>query len=262
MHSLTNTIWIEFRKAVRSRVPLFSAAGFLMLPIAAAFFMIILKDPVVAEEMGLISAKAQLAAGAADWPTYLNIYAQGIAIGGVMLFSIINSWLFGREFTDGTVKDLLAVPVPRSMILLAKFIVGTVWAASLCVMVYVIGLGLGAWIGLPDGSMDVLVQGSITFAITALLVMVVMTPVPFFASIGRGYLFPMGMAILLLLLANLIVVLGWGDYFPWSVPALYAGAGDASAFVLEPASYVIVVLTGLAGIAGTYLWWRFADQDR
>ncbi len=259
MYSLTDAMWIEFRKAFRSRIPLFTALGFLMLPLSATFFMIILKDPVVAKEMGLISAKAHLVGETADWPTYLSIYSQGIAIAGIMLFSIINSWLFGREFADGTVKDLLAVPVPRLTILLAKFIVGTIWSASLCVMVYVIGLVLGAWIGLPDGSMDLLVQGSITFSVTALLVMVVMTPIPFFASIGRGYLFPMGMALLLLLLANLIVVLGWGHYFPWSVPALYSGGTPA--LDLVPASYLISALTGLAGIAGTYLWWRFADQS-
>jgi hypothetical protein len=35
--------------------------------------MIILKDPERARSMGLISAKAQLAAGVADWPTRLSL---------------------------------------------------------------------------------------------------------------------------------------------------------------------------------------------
>jgi hypothetical protein len=39
---------------------------------------------------------------------------------------------------------------------------------------------------------------------------------------------------------------------------VYAGfAGQ-----LEPAGYWIVLLTGLAGILGTYLWWKYADQSR
>ena len=37
-----------------------------------------------------------------------------IAAGGFILFVLIISWVFGREFADHTVKDLLAVPVHRS----------------------------------------------------------------------------------------------------------------------------------------------------
>ena len=82
-------------------------------------------------------------------------------------------------------------------------------------------------------------------------------PFGFFASLGRGYLLPVGIAVLTLILGNLSVSLGWGEYFPWSVPALYLQEAH-----LSPFSYGIVVLTGLAGVAGTYLWWKFADQNR
>ena len=158
--------------------------------------------------------------------------------------------------------DLLAVPVARWAILLAKFIVVMVWSAALTVLIYIIGLILGALIGLPQGSMSVLSQGSIVLAVTTAMVLAVMTPVAFFASAGRGYLLPMGVTILLVLFANVLVVAGWGSYFPWSVPALYAGAGGSPSAGLEPVSYWIVALTGLAGIMGTLLWWRFADQSR
>jgi ABC-2 type transport system permease protein len=35
--------------------------------------------------------------------------AQGIAIGGLFVFGFIMSWIFGREYTDRTMKDLLAL---------------------------------------------------------------------------------------------------------------------------------------------------------
>ena len=69
-------------------------------------------------------------------------------------------------------------------------------------------------------------------ALTACLTMVVAMPFAFFASVGRGYLLPMGVAILALMLANVIALAGWGDYFPWAVPGLYrarkrrSGAGE------------------------------------
>ena len=60
------------------------------------------------------------------------------------------------------------------------------------------------------------------------------------------------------LLINLVSLAGWGEYFPWAVPALYAQGKIA----LAPVSYAIVLLTGLAGMAVTWWWWKYADQDR
>jgi ABC-2 type transport system permease protein len=87
---------------------------------------------------------------------------------------------------------------------------------------------------------------------------VVVIPFAFFASLGRGYLLPVGMAILALMMANLVAVAGWGEYFPWAVPGLLA-QGKSS---LTLASYAVVMLTGLAGMVATYLWWKYADQSR
>jgi ABC-2 type transport system permease protein len=82
-------------------------------------------------------------------------------------------------------------------------------------------------------------------------------PFGFFASVGRGYLFPVGIALLALILGNLSMTLGWGEYFPWSVPGMYLQEAHLPLF-----SFAIVLLTGLAGVAGTYVWWKYADQNR
>ncbi len=261
MDNLSNALWIELRKAARSRMPFFTAVGFLLLPLIDAFFMIILKDPELARNAGLISTKAQMIAGTADWATFLSILAQGIAVGGIFLFSLIGAWVFGREFADGTLKDLLALPTSRWTILLAKFIVTVIWFVGLTALVTVVALILGALVGLPSATSELILQGVGHVAFTTILVVAVMTPVAFFASIGRGYLLPLGVAILFVLFANVLAVAGWGGYFPWAVPALYAGAAGDPDAILEPASYWIVFLTGLAGIVGTHLWWNFADQS-
>ena len=260
MHDLTNAVWIELRKTTRSRMPLFTALGFLVLPCGLAFFMFIYKYPTFARNIGLISAKANLAGGAATWPYYLGVLGQAIAIGGIAVFSLVESWVFGREFVDGTLKDLLAVPVARSNILLAKFLVVALWSLLLTVMLFLVSLLFGAVIGLSQGTAEVFWQGTATLAVVACLTIVNVFPFAFFASLGRGYLLPMGVTLLVIVIANFIVVAGWGNYFPWAVPALYAElAGKGN---LEPVSYLLVLLTGLAGMAGTYLWWRWADQNR
>ncbi len=107
-------------KARHSRVPWGVAIGFSIAPLVMGLFMVILKDPERARSLGLLGAKAQLTAGTADWPTFLNMLGQAVAIGGAILFAFLTAWVFGREFADRTVRGLLANPTPRRTIVLAK----------------------------------------------------------------------------------------------------------------------------------------------
>ncbi len=258
MSELQDMLWIEMRKATRSRMPLFTAVMSLFMPLGIGFLILVATHPGVSDKLGLVGAKANLMAYAStDWPAYLGLLALIVAAGGFLVCLLITSWVFGREFVDGTLKDLLAVPVGRESVLLAKFIVAGAWSAALAVLIFAAGLVVGAAIGLAAGSGAALLHGAVLVAVTAALVIVVETPFAFVASVGRGYLLPIGLALLALLFANLSGLIGLGQYFPWSVPGVYAqGKG------LPAVSYAIAVLTGAAGIAATYLWWKYADQSR
>jgi ABC-2 type transport system permease protein len=259
MHNYLSILWIETRKAVRSRMPLWTALGSLFMPLGIAFLIFVARNPQVSRQLGLVSAKADLLKYAAtDWQSYLGFFSLMIAAGGLILFSLVITWVFGREFADGTLKDLLAVPVPRSSIVLAKFILAAAWSAGLAVVILVAGLVTGLMIQLPGGSLSAILHGSVRVLATAGLVIAVVTPFAFFASLGRGYLLPIGVTVLALMMANVVALAGWGEYFPWGVPGIYA-MGDSP---LRPVSYGIVLITGLAGIIGTNLWWKYADQSR
>jgi ABC-2 type transport system permease protein len=206
-------LWAEVLKARRSKVPWLTALGFSLAPPVGGLFMIILKDPERARSMGLISAKAQLAGGVADWPTMLGLLAQATAVGGGLLFTVVTTWVFGREFSDHTVKELLALPTSRAAIVAAKFLVVGMWAAGLTALVLVLGLIVGAAIGLPGWSMALLWRAASALVVTAGLTLALMTPVALLASAGRGYLPPLGWAFLTVFLAQILAAIGWGHGF-------------------------------------------------
>jgi ABC-2 type transport system permease protein len=259
MNNLSDMIWIELRKAIRSRMPLWTSLGSLFMPVGVALLILLAKNPELSRKLGLISAKANLIAySATDWSSYLVLFAEIISAGGFFFFILVVSWVFGREFSDGTLKDLLAVPVQRSSILLAKFTVVVVWSLAMAILIFIFGLIAGAIIQLPGGSPSVILHGITVAAITVCLVIAVVLPFALFASVGRGYMLPMAMAVLTLIMANMMMVVGWGEYFPWAVPILSA-QGDSS---LTPISYWIVFFTSLVGMIVTYLWWKYADQNR
>jgi ABC-2 type transport system permease protein len=255
-------LWAEFLKARRSKVPWLTALGFSLAPLVGGLFMIILKDPERARSMGLISAKAQLTVGVADWPTYFSLLAQATAVGGGVLFSLVTAWVFGREFSDRTAKELLATPTPRGAIIAAKFVLIAVWTVSLAGLVFILGLIVGNGVGLPGWSTALLWRGAADLALTAGLTLALMPPVALLASAGRGYLPPMGWALLTVFLAQIAAAIGWGDWFAWSVPALFAGLAGPRADQIGPHSYILVALVLIAGVAATFAWWRGADQTR
>ncbi len=262
MNGLLPAFWAEALKARRSRAIWLTAAGFMMLPLVGGLMMIILKDPVRAREMGLISAKAQLAAGVADWPTFFGLLTQGIAIGGAIVFAMVTAWVFGREFSDRTAKDLLALPTSRAAIVAAKFILIAWWALGLALLVFAAGLAMGNAVVIPGWSADLTWRSFWAFLAVALLDLMLLPFVALFASMGRGYMAPLGWAFLSVFLAQIAAILGWGDWFPWSVPALFSGMAGPRAGDLGLHSYVAITLAFVTGLVATFFWWQRADHTR
>ncbi|MGH2689132.1 MAG: ABC transporter permease [Actinomycetota bacterium] len=262
MSGLRAALATEWLKARRSRVPAITAAGFSLAPLVGGLFMLVLKDPERARSMGLVGAKARLMGTAADWPTYLGLLTQATAIGGVVVFGIAAVWVFGREFSERTAKDLLALPTSRAAIVGAKFVVLGAWFAALVAMVVGLGLGVGWLVGLPGWSAGTVLRSSAEVGVAGALTAGVVTPFALAASWGRGYLAPVGVLFLTLFASQILAAAGWGAWFPWSVPALYSGAAGSDARDLPAASYLTVALTALAGMASTAAWWRLADHDR
>jgi ABC-2 type transport system permease protein len=262
MNAFLAALWAEALKARRSRITLLTAAGFMLLPLAGGLFMVILKNPAQARAWGLISTKAQLTVGVADWPAYFGMLLQGITVGGAILFAMITSWVFGREFSDHTAKELMALPTSRAVIVSAKFVLLMLWTMSLTLLVVLAGLGVGIAVGIPGWSSELGWTSIRSIVSIAFFTFLLMPFVALVASWGRGYLPPMGWTILSLVLANIVAFLGWGDWFPWAIPVMVSGMVKSQPGPAELHSYVVIGVAFIAGLAATLAWWQRADQVR
>jgi ABC-2 type transport system permease protein len=260
MSGLRAAIVTELLKSRRSRVPWGVAVGFSLAPLVAGLFMVILKDPEAARSLGLLGTKAQLTAGTADWPTFLDVLGQAVTLGGAILFAFLTAWVFGREFADRTVRNLLANPTPRRTIVVAKSIVIGAWALSITAWVLGLGLAIGALIGLPGWSSADAVGTIASMALAAVLTIGLLTWVAFFAGVGRGFIAPLAWAVATIAASQVLAVLGWGAWFPFSVPAILAGAGGAQVEPVAPAAVGLVLIVVVGGLAATIAWWERADQ--
>ena len=261
MKSLHAAFIVEILKIRKSKIFGFSILFFLFVSFMMGLLFFVQKHPEIASKLGMIGTKASiLRLGKADWPTYLGLLTQGLAGIGLVGFGFVTTWVFGREYSDHTVKDILALPVSRSYIVLSKFTVIVLWCILLTIFYFIFGLIAGKLIDIPGWSGDLVSEYEHIFTITSLLTILLCTPVAFFASYSRGYMLPIGFVILTMIVANFTGLVGLGPYFPWAIPGLYCVPNGTDGMQLSVASYIILFITSIAGLAGTLAWWRFADQ--
>lgn len=259
---ISAALWAELLKIRRSLVPWVSLAAFTVAGLVGGFFMFVMQDLSRARSLGLLGAKAQFAGGTADWAGYLALTAQITAVGGLLVFGLVVIWLFGREFSDRTVKDLLALPTSRRAVVTAKLLVAICWCLLLAVQVVVIGMLLGSLLGLPGWSAETALRGVGTVLVTTLLTVALATTYGLVASVGRGYLPAVAAMFVTVFAAQVIAALGYGAWFPFSVPSLLSGVAAPDQAHANLAGVTSVLLVGVAASVATMIWWEHADHHR
>jgi ABC-type transport system involved in multi-copper enzyme maturation permease subunit len=259
MTRISAAVWAESLKIRKSRILWLSIAAALFMAGMMGFLMFISKNPELAAKMGMLGTKSSIVKNV-DWPSYLGLLVEMISALGLLGFGFVASWVFGREYSDRTVKDLLALPIPRSYIVVSKFIVIAIWSILLAFILLAFSLVVGGTIGLTGWTNELGLQGVYAFAITTLLTLLLCTPVAFFASYGRGYLPPIGFVIFTLIVGQFSMALSLAQYFPWVIPGLYGVAAATGGPQPGAVSYIILALTSLVGLLATFAWWRYADQ--
>lgn len=260
MHSFAAACYAEYLKARRSAMLWLTIAALCLAPLFGALFVVVLRNPALTAGNELLKAKAAVAGFEADWPSFLNLIAQAIGVGGVIVFGFAASWIYGREHADHTIKDLLCLQVSRTTIVLAKLTTCVGWCLVITVAVTIVGLVTGALLRLEGWAPGMLHAALGRTLLTAAMAIALCPPVAFVASAGRGYLAPLGFVIMTVVIAQIIGALGFGAYVPWAVPALFSGLGSEAGGSLSLVSYALLTATSAAGIIGTVLWWNLADQ--
>ena len=263
MKQQLQAFFAEVEKNKHSKITWITFIAFSLAPIFGAVFMLLMKDNGYEGLSGAFKSKAVMMSFSADWNSYLGLLSQAVGIGGVMIFGFVASWLFGREYSEGTAKDLLSLPISRIKILNAKFIYSIIWCLALVLSNLLLGLLFGFLLQIPGWGIEMFIQNMQIYAVTTILIILLNTPVAFFAMIGKGYLAPLGIVALGLVFAQIIAALGYGTYFPWSIPGIYAGSGGKELQqTLNSVSYLVLIATSLIGYIATLLWWKYADQTK
>ena len=219
MTALQAALHVELRKARASRVmhtvTVLGVAGIAVLAgalVAAAQA----GNPQILTQLGPLADET-------GWALLTGVTAQITAVGALLAFGVALSWIVGREFTDGTIAGLFALPVSRPAIALAKLCVYLLWvvaiALGLTALVLLAGLALGAG-DLDSGVLAQLARQAGLIALTGLLA----TPAALAATWGRGPLPGIAVTVMIVVAAQVTAIASpaVAAWVPLSAPALWA----------------------------------------
>lgn len=164
------------------------------------------------------------------WDGYIQLGVTSVSATTLLAVGVVMSWSVGREFTDGTIVGLFAIPPALRGIATAKMAAALAWSVLLgageAVLLTTAGLLLGLGAAGAAGCFA-------TLMLVAALLSAALLPVMWAATRWRGYLAGIGLTLVILVVTNLAAGIGLGVYTPWSIPIAWAThRGDVSALLL------------------------------
>ena len=191
----------------------------------AGFVLWMVKNPEAARGLGLVGQKASFAMNglSADWKGLFTMFVELGVAGGMIILSIIVIYIFGREYVEGTAKNMLALPSPGPISSSAKLIVAALWFALLTAFLLAESLAVGAILGLGTPPAGLVASEAGISSSRRVLVLALQPLVAWVTVASGGYLAPFGYTIATLLIGNLMIRTDWARWCPWSIVAFLGG---------------------------------------
>jgi ABC-type transport system involved in multi-copper enzyme maturation, permease component len=250
----------ECTKLRRAGVPLVTLAVMLLAPWGIAMFMWIVRDPQRAAALGLLGSKASLVGLEATWPSYVHYLSAVCGATGMVLLAFIVAYLFGREYSEETAKVMLTLPLARHWFAFGKLAVAGVWWLVLTLLSLAEGFILGFLLGLPDFSPQIAAQGVGRTLVLAAACFLLCPTAAWLTVASHNVLAPVGFAVGMLLLGDLLSHTGWAIWFPWSIVPAMTGLTGGSGDALTGLSGTILVATFGLGTAATAAQLHWSDN--
>lgn len=116
-----------------------------------------------------------------------------------------DDYLFFDEQKNDTLKGLLIIPISKTQLYFSKIAVVIFMSLALCLLTFAICI-LGGFLagGFTDLNTETILQAGLLFLAGGVLVPLAMLPVIFLATLAKGYVLPIGAALLYLVPVVLI----------------------------------------------------------
>ncbi len=234
-------IEMEFLKLKRSKIFLLSLMGAILPP----FLMFI--------------AVTSFGEGHSFEALFSNVNMYMSAIFAVLIFAIIISYLFGREYNEHTLKTMLTIPVSRGKFIISKYLMFLVWIVILAMVTSASTLIFGFMAGLEGFTLKLFIDSFAQLLFANFLLFLTFSPFVFLSMFITNMV-PAMVGGATLTLVNLMVYgQNWAPFVPWVCPYLIASGEIVEYSTSISVSYGVILMTFVIGLAISYIYFTKRD---
>jgi len=179
---------------------------------------------------------------------------------GVLLFSVVTAYLFNREYTEHTLKNILTIPVSRIQFILSKLILLCLWTMALTLFAWLITV-LFALLGQFDGlSMQLFLDAFKQFMMSGFALFLLSTPMILVTLLFKNYVVTIVFAIAITMLNLLTYGSEYSALLPWTAVRVIA---TGTFFPEYPPiySYISIIMTFCVGLIASILYFKNTDVN-
>ena len=234
-------IEMEFLKLKRSKIFLLSLLGAILPPLL------------------MFIAVTSFDEGQTFEALFTNVNMYMSAMFAVLIFTIIISYLFGREYNEHTLKTMLTIPVSRTKFLISKYVMFLVWIVILTIVTSISTVAFGFVAGLEGFSIGLAANSFAQLLYANVLLFLTFSPFVF-VSLFITNMVPAMVGGAGLALVNLMVYgQNWAPFVPWVCPYLIASGEIAQYSASITVSYGIILATFVNGLVISYIYFTKTD---
>ena len=139
-----------------------------------------------------------------NWIIYINDLLGTCTALLVVDFSFTAAWVFGREYSDRTISEILVKPASKLHMVLVKFVAIFLWDMLLSFFMFAVLLLVGLLLRLNDFSWSFVGSRFFSFLGASFMIMASSTIMAFLANVTKGYLAPIGLTFLIVIVSNIV----------------------------------------------------------
>lgn len=241
---MADMIYCEFLKLKRSKVCMAAVLGTFATPLLAV--------------TNSIRSHFTYGGAVSLFAVYDTAFMFLMLLFGPLIFSIIASYLFSREYTEKTLKTIFVVPISKKKFVSGKFITLFICTLILMLISWAEIFVLGGICEIVWGTGKIDFSAAVYFLIKiiqgAVLLYFTITPFAFLAMYARGFIIPM-IAAAIIALGNVVLSgSSIAGFVPWSASYLIVRRINQSACPAFVSMIIILVLFLLSYICSILLF--------
>lgn len=210
-------VYCEFLKLKRSKMKRIALLGTMVTPLIS-----------VSQSIGMYVLKPDYQISL--FTLFESAFMFWMLLFGLLIFSVIASYIFSREYTEKTLKTLFAVPISKKSYMQCKFLTLFLLVSVLMLLswayVLISGIALNMVFGISEFYVGMALLFLWRFILGGILLYFSIAPIALVALYTKGIIAPMLTASVIVLANVIFSALPLSSFLPWAA-SYYIASGNS-----------------------------------